>query len=104
MLMSENMKNPYLVVLDKPYEFEGKKYTEVDMSGLENIRALDMIDASKTLCGTGEYYSVPETQMGYALMIASRATGLPIEFFHNLPPKAALKVKGKVTGFFYGIS
>lgn len=96
-------ENPYLVTLDKPYEFEGQKYTEIDMSGLENIRALDMIDANRALCGKGDYYSVPEMQLGYAMVIAARATGKPIEFFYNLPPKAAIMVKGKVTGFFYGV-
>lgn len=94
--------NPYLVVFDKPYRFEGTEYTELDMSGLENIRAIDMIDANRALCGTGDYFAVPEMQMGYALVIAARATGMPIEFFYNMPPKAAMKVKGKVVSFFYG--
>ena len=44
---------------------------------------------------------MPEMSLEYALYIASVATGLPVEFFRHLPPKDAIKVKNRVTNFFY---
>lgn len=99
---TENTKQNYIVELKKPYTFEEKTYTEIDMSGIENIRAIDMIDANKELCSSGGVYAAPEMQMGYAMFIAARATGKPIEFFYNLPPHAAMQVRGICNSFFYG--
>lgn len=86
----------------KPYNFEGKEYTEVDLSGLESITARDMIEAEKLYGRTGGFSFIPEMSMGYAIMIATRASKHPIEFFQGLPPKDAMRVKNKVTSFFFG--
>lgn len=91
-----------VVLLSKPYKFEGKRYENLDLSGLENIKARDMIEANRVHDRAGGFSLVPEMSMEYTLLIASRATGLPIEFFYGLPPKDAIRIKNKVTGFFYG--
>ena len=38
-----------LIKFSKPYVFEGQTYTEIDLAGLENLTARDMIDAEKYL-------------------------------------------------------
>lgn len=86
----------------KPYKFEGVEYTEVDLSGLENITATDMIEAEKLYGRSGGFSFLPEMSMGYALVIATRASKHPIEFFQGLSPKNAMRVKQKVTSFFFG--
>lgn len=86
----------------KPYNFEGVEYTEVDLSGLENITATDMIEAEKLYGRSGGFSFIPEMSMGYAFVIATRASKHPIEFFQGLPPKDAMRVKNKVTSFFFG--
>lgn len=40
--------------------------------------------------------------MEYAVVIAASATGIPVEFYNNLSPRDAIKLKTKVTGFFFG--
>ena len=90
------------VTFNKPYRFEGDTYQSVDLSGIENIRAEDMSAADKYLTRSGNFSVMPEMTLEYALFIASRATGKPVEFFRGLPPKDALKVKNRVTSFFYG--
>ena len=91
-----------VVTFNKPYRFEGETYRTVDLSGIENISAEDMIAADKYLTRSGNFSVMPEMTLEYALFIASRATGKPVEFFRGLPPKDALKVKNRVTSFFYG--
>lgn len=86
----------------KPYKFEGKEYTEVDLSGLDNIKASDMIEAEKMYGRSGGFSFIPEMSMEYALIIATKASNQPIEFFQGLQPKNAMRVKNKVTSFFFG--
>lgn len=90
------------VKLSKTYLFEGEKIDSIDFAGLENITANDMIKANKILNNSGTVTVLPETNLEYTLIIAASATGLPIEFFKQLAPRDAMKVKNKVTSFFFG--
>lgn len=90
------------VRFSKPYPFEGSVYAGIDLGGIERITAKDMIEAEKYLAKSGIISPIPEMTMEYIGFIGNRATGQPIEFFKGLPPKDAIKVKNKVSGFFYG--
>lgn len=90
-----------LVKFSKAYHFEGKDYTEVDLSGMDDLSAEDMIAADRYLTRSGSFSVMPEMTLEYACFIAARAAKQPIEFFRGLPPKDALKVKNRVTSFFY---
>ena len=91
-----------VIKLSRTYDFEGEKIKEIDMSGLEEITANDMIKANKVLNNNGTVTVRPETNLEYTLIIAASASGLPIEFFKTLVPKDAMKVKNRVTSFFFG--
>ena len=98
----EVIEGQYVVVFNKPYTFEGTTYTKVDLSGLDNLTAADMIAANKVLDRTGSFTFLPEMSLEYACIIAGKATNLPVEFFKGLHPREAVKVKNRVTAFFYG--
>lgn len=92
-----------IIKLKKPYKFEGKEYAEIDLSGLEDLSAADMIAVNKYMDRTATGIQVmPEVSLEYACVFASKATKLPVEFFTNLPPKQAIKVKNRVMGFLFG--
>lgn len=88
----------------KPYTFDGKQYTEVDLSGLEDATAKDLEAVGRILekQGKGMNPATMEMTMGYAQLLANRVTGLPLEFFKNLPAKEAMALKTTVVGFLYG--
>ncbi len=90
------------VRFSKPYPFEGKNYAGIDLKGIESLSARDLCEAEKYLNRMGIISPLPEMTMEYVGFIANRASGQPIEFFMGLPPKDAVKVKNKVTSFFYG--
>ena len=100
---TENVQedSSYLVVFRKPFVFEGKTYESVDLSGLEDLSAADMIVANKIMERGGTVNVLPEMSLEYACIISARATRMPVEFFRALPPKDALKVKNRVTNFLY---
>ncbi len=86
----------------KPYSFEGQSYTEVDLSGLEEISAADLCRVAKFVKKETGADPIPEMSMPYAIQMAVRVTGKPIEFFQRLPAREAIKLKNLVAGFLYG--
>ena len=100
--VAETVADEAIVKLSKTYDFEGDKIKTLDFSGLENITANDMIKANRVLNNSGTVTVLPETNLEYTLIIAASATGVPIEFFKQLVPRDAMKVKNKVTSFFFG--
>lgn len=92
-------KNPGLIKFNKPYNFEGNSYLEVDVSLIENLTAEDLIDAEDILAKSGVNAFVPEINFSYLVIIAAKATGKPQEFFKRLPAKDGVKLKRAVMGF-----
>ncbi len=100
---AENEEESMVIVFKKPYVFEHEEYTEIDLSCLEDIQASDMIAVNKIMKRTSPGIDVmPEVSMEYACNIAAKATQKPIEFFLQLPPREAMRVKNKVLGFLFG--
>lgn len=100
---AEDEEESFVIKLRKPYQFEGKEYTEIDLSGLEELTAADMIALENQYDRKSPGVNVmPEVKVGYAVMMAARAAKLPVEFFNGLPPKEAMKVKNRVMGFLFG--
>lgn len=92
-----------LIRFRKPYLYEGKEYTELDLNCLEDMTAADMIALEKQYDRKSPGVNVmPEVKVEYAFMMAARAAKLPVEFFNGLPPKEAMKVKNRIMGFLFG--
>lgn len=93
------MNSENTVIFKNPYTFEGKEYTELDLSGILELSGQDLIEAEQIFSTSGNFSVLPEMSVGYSFIIAARATKLPIEFFNGLPAPDALKVKNKVMSF-----
>lgn len=100
--IEETTEESPTVILSKPFAFEDNIYREIDLSGLWELTTEDMVAAEKYMSRNGNISVMPEISIEYACFICSRATDLPVEFFRRLPPKDAIKIKNRVTGFFYG--
>lgn len=88
--------------LSKEYKFEGETYKQIDLRGLENLTAADMIAANRLLSRNGNVDFLQEMTLEYACVLASKGSDQPVEFYKGLPPKDAMKLKSRVTGFLYG--
>ena len=86
----------------KPYSFEGETYTEVDLSGLEDLSAADLCKVGKMVKKIDGVDPIAEMSLPYAIYLAARVTGKPLEFFQQLPAREAVKLKNLVVGFLYG--
>ncbi len=94
-------ENYLMIVFSKPYNFEGEIFNRLDLSGLEDIRGRQLTAIEKAFGKAGVVSSMPETTSTYAKIAAAAATGLPAEFFEDLPGKESRKIKTAVTRFFY---
>lgn len=99
---SKENESEYIVDLAKVYNFEGEQISHIDLSGLNNLTGNDMIKANKVLAASGVSTVSPETNLEYCLVLASAATGKPIEFFKGLRLRDTVKVKTAVINFLFG--
>lgn len=89
------------VKFSKPYNFEDEVFEGLDLSGLSNLKASDLNDIEKKYYKTGVASFTPENTTTYAMIVAQKVTGLPVEFFQQLPIKYMYKIKNRVVNFFY---
>lgn len=76
-----------IVKFKRPYKFEGKEYTELDLSGLSSLTVQDVIDAQKELIEQGNTAAlgIIESTVGFAMALATKATKKPVELFKLMP-------------------
>ncbi len=97
-----NDKNEkYIVKFDKEYNFENENYKQIDLSKLEDLKAIDLDKIDKIYQSNGGVPLLAEMSRGYAMLVASEVTGLPKEFFDNLPAKYSIKIKNMISNFFF---
>ncbi|WP_313891121.1 phage tail assembly protein [Psychrobacillus sp.] len=87
------------IQFNKPYNFEGTDYKEVDLSGLDNLTTSDLLTVEQQFNAAGNFAVMNELSLGFTMLVAAKASGKPIEFFHRLPAKEGFKVKNEVMGF-----
>ncbi len=90
-----------IVKFRRPFTFEGETFTELDLHGLEDLRGRDLTAIEKAFNKTGVSSFVPESTTTYAKIVATKVTGLPAEYFEDLPVGEIEKIKNTVMGFFY---
>lgn len=100
-VMQGEVEDFWKIKLKVPIRFEGKSYAEIDLTRLHDIKAADMITINRRMTRNGNIDISPEMTLEYALNMANIATGLPLEFFDQLPAYEAMKIKGRVTTFLY---
>lgn len=99
--LSGTVEDFMVIKLKNPIMFEGNRYDKIDLTRLDDIKAADMVAISRRMTRSGNIDTTPETSLEYALNMANLATGLPLEFFDQLPPYVAMAIKGRVTNFLY---
>ena len=97
----EGQEDELIITFRKPFGFEGETFRELDLHGLEDLRGRDLTAIEKAFNKTGVSSFVPESTTTYAKIVATKVTGLPAEFFEDLPVGEIEKIKNAVMGFFY---
>lgn len=96
------INNEYYVEFKSPFEWEGKKYDGVDLSGIENLSGKQYCEAVKKFNQSGNIDVILQQNPEFACIIANLVTGLPIEFFYEMPARELNAVKNRVSSYFFG--
>lgn len=97
----EGKEDELIITFRKPFEFDGEIFRELDLHGMEDLRGRDLTAIEKAFNKTGVSSFVPESTTTYAKIVATKVSGLPAEFFEELPVGEIEKIKNAVVGFFY---
>ena len=78
-LEAEDQEESLILKFRRPYQFEGQEYTELDLSGLEDVTAGTLENIGKILAkkSPGLNPATIEMEMGYCELLAARVTGKP---------------------------
>lgn len=93
---SEGETESHIMRLEKPYYYEGKQYTEIDLNGVASMNAMNESEAENRIVREGFMVTENTFNYLYACVIASMATGLPEKFFTGLPIEETIKLKNAV--------
>lgn len=99
--------NPLTLVFKKSVTFEGKEYTSVDFSKLEDWTCDDVVNVTKKFNKMTEENTsamgalLPESNLEYCQFVAAEASGLPIDFFKRLPAREAGPLRSLIISFFH---
>ena len=94
----EEEKVDNIIKLSQTYNFEGEHISEVDLTNLENLNALQMQLYRKIAKSAS---STPELTIEYAMATASKLTDLPLEFYQRISGKDITKIKNRIINFLY---
>lgn len=97
----EKEEADFIIRFQKPYHFEGKSYAGVDLSGLKSLRAKDVWKINRNYRNAGNISLLQEMDSEYTARVAARASGMPVEFFEGMSLQDMIKVRTKVSDFFY---
>ena len=86
----------HVMVFDRPYVFQDKEYTQIDLSGVADLNAMHLTEAENRMSQAGFFITENSFNFFYACIIAGMAVKLPEAFFLGLPVRELLKLKAAV--------
>jgi hypothetical protein len=90
----------YQVRLSREYDFNGKKISEIDLSGMENLTTVDAQEVDRSMAKAGHHPRVKYGDTLFSKLVAMRATGLPEDFFNLLRWKDMDEITSRVSAYF----
>lgn len=84
--------------LSKPYAFEGKEYTELDLD-LDALTGRDVALSKREWSRSGGYTPLVTFDLEFCAYLGAKAAGLPFEFVEKLPAKDYCLLSQTVSNF-----
>lgn len=86
--------------LKKSVVFEGNEYTQIDLSGLEELSGEEYGSLCKQAENLDGVDMIPEKSLTFAYLAAAKVTGLPYDLFKKLSAKDTCRLRYAVSSFF----
>jgi len=86
------------VELSKPYSFEDKEYTKLELD-FDSLTGQDVINAEKKVRALGDSSPVAEFSKTYQAVVAAKAAKVPVDLIMKLPAKDFTRITILVQNF-----
>lgn len=97
----DNEKPTLIIKLTESFLWDGEEVKEVDLSGLYDLTAEDMLRVDDQMRIRGFSGMNPEITRQYALLVAAKINHKPHEWLNRLKARDAVRIKNVVAGFFF---
>ncbi len=97
----ENIKELMTIKLGEPYKYDGEEIKEIDLSGLMDLTARDMVELDREMIRLGFTGARFEMTRQYALLTAAKINHKPADYCDRMSARDSIRIKEYVTAFFY---
>lgn len=87
--------------LNQPFKYDGEEIAELDLSGLLELNARDLVDIDKEMARRGFAGARIENTRQYAMLVAARCVRKPWDFCDRMSARDSIRLKEYVVVFFY---
>ena len=88
--------------LEHPFEYDEKKYSEIDISKLPEITAGQLCRLDGVIKGEGYQEARPELTRRYAMLVASEMNEMPFDWLMSMRATDSIRLRELVSLFFFG--
>lgn len=93
-------KRIFRVNFGREYDFGGKTYESIDLSGLDNLSTIQLQRVDRICERMSVSMDDKLNDTVWCKYIAMSATGLPVEFFNQLKARDMMEINGVIRVFF----
>ncbi|MDO5391033.1 MAG: hypothetical protein Q4F24_08120 [Eubacteriales bacterium] len=98
---SAKPKEELIMKLHSPFHYAGEEIKELNLTGLYDLKAKDLVQIDDMVRRTGDDGSAPEMSKRYALLVTAKVMDKPFNFCYEMDARDAVRLKNVVAGFFY---
>lgn len=97
----KDIKDLMKLTLGQPYKYDGDEIKEIDLSGLLDLNARDLVEIDKEMTRQGFTGSRIELTRQYAMLVAAKVADKPYNFCDRMSARDSIRLKEYVTTFLY---
>ena len=87
--------------LSSPFKYNGKEITGIDLSGLLDLTAHDLVEIDMEMQRRGFTGHRIEMTRQYAMLVAAKINHMPYDFCDRMSARDSIRLKDTLTVFLY---
>lgn len=97
----ENIENVLKMTLSQPYKYDGEEIKELDLSGLLDLTARDLVEIDREMMRRGFSGARNELTRQYAMLVAAKIANKPYDYCDRMNARDSIRLKEYLVTFLY---
>ncbi len=98
---NENIDGIMKLKLGTPFKYDGEDITEINLAGLLDLSAHDLVEIDREMAKRGFAGARNEMTRQYAMLVAAKINHKPFDFCDRMNARDSIRLKEYVVTFFY---